>query len=46
VHLKAALGGIGLLLGLVGMSLHRRGLIWGAVACLGAAFVLRLAVKR
>ncbi|HEX4633977.1 MAG TPA: hypothetical protein VH163_09100 [Gemmatimonadales bacterium] len=40
-HIKAALGGAGLLLGLVGMSVHRLGLVWGAVGCLGAAFLLR-----
>lgn len=40
-HLKAGLGAAGLLLGLVGMSLHRTGLVWGALGCLGAAFLLR-----
>jgi len=42
-HLKAGLAGAGLLLGLVGMSLHRLGLVWGAVGCLGIAFLLRFA---
>lgn len=40
-QVKAALGGAGLLLGLVGMSLHRAGLVLGAVACLGLAFAFR-----
>jgi len=46
VHIKAGLGGAGLLLGLVGMSVHRLGLVWGAVGCLGAAFLLRFAKAR
>ncbi|HKR56815.1 MAG TPA: hypothetical protein VJS20_10960 [Gemmatimonadales bacterium] len=45
-HIKAALGGVGLLLGLVGMSLHRTSLVWGAVGCLGVAFVLRFVKPR
>ena len=41
IQIKAALGGAGLLLGLVGMSLHRASLVMGAVACLTVAFFLR-----
>lgn len=38
---KAALGGVGLVAGLVGMALDLRWLIWVAVALLLAAFLLR-----
>jgi len=37
---------MGLLLGLVGMSLHRSGLVLAAVACLALAFLLRFAGRR
>jgi hypothetical protein len=46
LRIKAALGGGGLFLGLVGMSLHRAPLIIGAVACLLVAFLLRFADRR
>jgi hypothetical protein len=45
VAAKAWLGGVGLVVGLVGMALDIRWLIWVAVGCLGAAFLLRF-VKR
>jgi len=45
VAAKAWLGGLGLVVGLVGMALDSRWLIWVAVGCLGAAFLLRF-VKR
>ncbi len=38
---KAWLGGVGLVVGLVGMALERRWIVWVAVGCLGAAFLLR-----
>ena len=38
---KAWLGGVGLVVGLVGMALDLRWLIWVAVGCLAAAFLLR-----
>lgn len=40
---KAGLGGIGLVVGLVGMALEIEWIVWVAVACLGAAFLLRFA---
>jgi hypothetical protein len=39
---KAWLGGMGLVLGLAGMASERRGLVWGAVLLLGAAFLVRV----
>jgi hypothetical protein len=39
---KAWLSGIGLALGLAGMATARRWLVWVAVGCLAAAFVLRM----
>ena len=39
--LKVWCGGIGLVVGLVGIVLDRRWLVWVAVGCLGAAFLLR-----
>ena len=45
LRIKVWLAGIGLVLGLVGMALELQGIIWVAVGCLGAAFLLRF-VKR
>jgi hypothetical protein len=45
VH-KAWLGGIGLAFGLAGMASTLRGLIWIGVACLAAAFALRIVERR
>jgi len=45
VATKAWLGGLGLVVGLAGMALQLRGLIWVGVALLGAAFVARF-IKR
>jgi hypothetical protein len=45
VGLKAWLGGLGLVVGLVGIALEIRWIVWVAVALLGAAFLLRF-VKR
>lgn len=42
---KPWLGGLGLVVGLVGMALKIRWLVWVAVGLLGAAFLLRF-VKR
>ena len=42
---KAWLGGLGLVVGLVGMALEFRWLVWVAVGLLAAAFLLRF-VKR
>ena len=42
---KAWLGGLGLVVGLVGMALETRWLVWVAVGLLAAAFLLRF-VKR
>jgi hypothetical protein len=42
---KAWLGGAGFVVGLVGMALGMRWIVWVAVGCLGAAFLLRF-VKR
>ena len=39
--LKAWLGGIGFALGLAGMVLERRWLVWVALGVLGAAFLAR-----
>lgn len=38
---KAWLAGAGLVVGITGMALEVRGLIWVGVALLGAAFALR-----
>lgn len=46
LHIKAALGGVGLFLGLIGMSLHRNTLVWGAVGCLGVAFLFRFVGRK
>ena len=43
---KAWLGGAGLVVGLVGMALDQRWLVWVAVALLGVAFTLRFAERR
>ncbi|MGH7645034.1 MAG: hypothetical protein ACREMR_05565 [Gemmatimonadales bacterium] len=40
---KAWLGGAGLVLGLAGIALEIRWLVWCAIALLGVAFVLRFA---
>ena len=42
---KVWLGGVGLVVGLAGMALELRWLIWLGVGCLAAAFVLRF-IKR
>ena len=39
--MKAWLGGIGLGLGLVGIAVERRWLVWTAVGLLSSAFLLR-----
>jgi len=41
VTAKTWLGGTGLVIGLVGMALEIEWIVWVAVACLGAAFLLR-----
>lgn len=46
VKVKAVLAAIGLGLGLSGMALDSRPLVWAAVGVLGAAFVLRLLQPR
>jgi len=43
--LKAWLGGTGLVLGLAGMAVGWRWLVWTAVALLGVAFLLRVAER-
>ena len=43
--LKAWLGGTGLALGLAGMAVGWRWLVWTAVALLGVAFALRVAER-
>lgn len=43
---KAWLGGAGFVLGLAGIALEIRPLVWGAVGLLVAAFVLRFATRR
>lgn len=43
---KAWLGGAGLVVGLAGMALGQRWLVWVAVALLGVAFTLRFAERR
>jgi len=42
---KAWLGGVGLALGIAGMALGRRWVVWVAVALLGVAFLLRFAER-
>jgi hypothetical protein len=42
---KTWLGGTGLVVGLVGIALEMRWIVWVAVGCLGVAFLLRF-VKR
>ncbi len=44
--LKAWLGGAGLTVGLVGMAIAQRWLVWVAVALMGVAFLLRFAEKK
>jgi hypothetical protein len=44
--LKAALGGAGLVLGLAGMTLNVRPLVWAAVVLLALAFLARLPERR
>jgi hypothetical protein len=44
--LRAGLGGAGLLVGLAGMALEVRALVWIAVALLAPAFLLRFADRR
>jgi hypothetical protein len=43
---KAALAGAGLVVGLAGMALAVRWLVWIAVGLVGGAFVLRFAARR
>lgn len=43
---KAALAGAGLVVGLAGMALAVRWLVWIAVGLAGGAFVLRFAQRR
>jgi hypothetical protein len=43
--LKAWLGGLGLVMGLAGMVLERRWLVWVAVGWLSIAFLLRFSGK-
>ncbi|HTD69044.1 MAG TPA: hypothetical protein VK647_01215 [Gemmatimonadales bacterium] len=43
--LKAWLGGAGLAVGLAGMAVGWRWLVWTAVSLLGAAFALRFAER-
>jgi len=40
-EVKPWLGGVGLVVGLVGMALAMRWVVWVAVGCLGTAFLLR-----
>jgi len=46
VLVKGALGGIGLALGLTGMALDQRPLVWVAVGFLAAAFLARFIERR
>ena len=46
VLVKGALGAIGLAIGLAGMALDQRPLVWVAVGFLGAAFLIRFIEKR
>lgn len=43
---KAWLGGTGLAIGLLGMAVAQRWLVWVAVALLGIAFTLRFVERR
>lgn len=43
---KAALAGVGLVVGLAGMALALRWLVWIAVGLVAGAFVLRFAERR
>lgn len=43
---KAILAGVGLALGVAGMALDARALVWAAIGVLGAAFVVRLIERR
>lgn len=43
---KAALAGAGLLVGLAGMALAARWLVWIAIGLAGGAFVVRFAERR
>ena len=43
---KAGLGGAGLVLGLVGMALNVRQLVWAALVLLALAFLARLPERR
>jgi membrane protein implicated in regulation of membrane protease activity len=45
-RLKAALGGVGLVLGLAGMVLNVRPLVWSALVLLALAFLARLPERR
>jgi len=45
-QVKAALGGAGLVLGVAGMALPYRPLVWAAVVLLGLAFLTRFAERR
>ena len=44
--IKAWLGSAGLTVGLVGMAIAQRWLVWVAVALMGVAFLLRFAEKK
>jgi membrane protein implicated in regulation of membrane protease activity len=44
--IKAGLGAVGLGLALAGMALDLTVLVWAAVVCLAAAFVVRLVERR
>ena len=44
--IKAWLGGAGLMVGLVGMAIAQRWLVWVAVGLMGVAFLLRFAEKK
>ena len=44
--IKAWLGSAGLTVGLVGMAIAQRWLVWVAVALMGIAFLLRFAEKK
>jgi hypothetical protein len=46
VVVKGALGAIGLALGLIGMALNHRPLVWAAVGFLAAAFLTRFLERR
>lgn len=46
VLIKGVLGGIGLAVGLAGMALNHRPLVWVAVGFLAAAFLTRFIERR